>query len=127
VILSHRKTTTATTRRLKRELTDELAKLHGLVGVWSLPVVGQHSVDGTLDEESSKELAGQIRDQAEICLNLLDQYQSSVPGPAWSYAERKCVPLRADLKQTEMFFRAASGEWEGRFGQKASGAASSSD
>jgi hypothetical protein len=32
----------------------------------------------------------------------------------WFEAERQCQPLRDQLKRTEMFFRANSGEWEGR-------------
>lgn len=56
----------------------------------------------------------EIREQAGICLDLLDHYQSSVPGRMWSDAERKCQPLREELKRTEMLFRTNSGEWEGR-------------
>jgi hypothetical protein len=94
----------ASTRKLRRELTYEVTKLRGL----------QQSLDPTLDEVSAKALAIQIRKQAGICSNLLDRYQSSVPGHMWSYAERKCQPLREDLKRTEMLYRAASGEWEGQ-------------
>jgi hypothetical protein len=110
----NRKSTATNSRKLRKELSGELDKLHGLVGVWRLPVAGQHSADGTLDDVSARVLAKQIREQAEVCLGLLDQYQASVPGPMWSDAERRCVPLREDLRQTEMLFRAASGEWEGR-------------
>jgi hypothetical protein len=105
------KTGVASTRKLRKELTYELDKLHGLVSVWRLPVAGRHSVDRNLDEVSAKALATQIRGQAAICLDLLDQYESSVPGQEWSHAERKCEPLRKDLKQTEDHFRGASGEW----------------
>jgi hypothetical protein len=92
------------TRKLRKELGYGLAKLHGL----------QETVDLTLDDESAKALALQIREQAGICLGLLDQYQSSVPGRMWSDAERKCQPLREELKRTEMLFRVNSGQWEGR-------------
>jgi len=115
----HKKSTGARPRKVRKELTSELEKLQELVGVWRLPVIGRHSVDGTLDDVSARTLATQIREQAEICLDLLDQYQSSVPGQMWSDAERKCEPLREDLKQTERHFRAASGEWDGRIGQNA--------
>jgi hypothetical protein len=97
----------ASTRKLRRELTDELAKLRGL----------QQLVDPTLDTVSARALAKQIRVQAEICLDLLNRYQASEPGRMWSYAERKCQPLREDLKRTEMRFRGASGEWERRTGE----------
>lgn len=92
------------TRKLRRELGYGLAKLHGL----------QESIDLTLDDTSAKALALQIREQAGICLGLLDQYQASVPGRMWSDAEKKCQPLREELKRTEMLFRTNSGEWEGR-------------
>ena len=92
----------ASTRKLRQELSHELAKLRAL----------QLSVDPTVDDMSAKARAIQIREQAGICLDLVDRYQSSVPARMWSYAERKCRPLREDLKQTEMLFRAASGEWQ---------------
>lgn len=91
-------------RKLRRQLGYEIAKLHGL----------QESVDLTRDDASAKALAGQIRAQAGSCLGLLDQYQSSVPSRMWSDAERRCRPLRDDLKRTEMLFRTNAGEWEGR-------------
>jgi hypothetical protein len=97
----------ASTRKLRKELTYEVAKLHAL----------QHSLDPTLDDVSAKASAVQIREQAGICLDLLDQYQSSPPGRMWSGAERKCQPLRENLKRTERLFRAASGEWERRTGE----------
>ena len=97
----------ASTRKLRKELTCEVAKLRGL----------QQSVDPTLDHVSARPLAIQIRKQAGVCLDLLDHYQSSAPGRMWSYAERKCQPLREDLKRTEMLFRAASGEWARRSGE----------
>lgn len=97
----------ASTRKLRKELTDEVAKLRGL----------QQPLDPTLDDVSAKALAIQIREQAGICLDLLDQYQSSPPGRMWSDAETKCQPLREDLKRTEMLARAASGEWERRTGE----------
>jgi hypothetical protein len=92
------------TRKLRRELGYEVAKLHGL----------QQTVDLTLDDANAKALAVQVRQQAGICLDLLDRYQSSVPGRMWSDAERKCQPLREELKRTEVLFRANSGEWERR-------------
>jgi hypothetical protein len=92
----------ASTRKLRNELTHEIVKLRGL----------QQSVDPALDDVRAKALATEIREQAEVCLRLLDRYQSSVPGRMWSYAETKCRPLRDELKRTEMLFRAASGEWE---------------
>jgi hypothetical protein len=104
-----RTSTVASTRKLRKELTFELAKLRGL----------EHSVDGTPDDARAKALAIEIREQAVVCLDLLDQYESSVTGPTWSYAEMKCQPLREDLKRTEMFYRAASGEWQGRKSQNA--------
>jgi hypothetical protein len=97
----------ASTRKLRKELTDEVAKLRGL----------QRSLDPTLDDVSVRAFATQIREQAGICLDLLDQYQSSAPGRMWSDAETKCQPLREDLKRTEMLSRAASGEWERRTGE----------
>jgi hypothetical protein len=81
-----------------------VAKLHGL----------QQTVDLTHDEPSAKALAAQIRVQAGVCLGLLDQYQSSVPGRMWLDAERKCRPLREELRHTEKLFRVNAGEWEGR-------------
>lgn len=96
----------ASTRKLRRELTYEVAKLRGL----------QLSYGPTLDDVSARRQAIQIRDQAGHCLHLLNQYQSNVPGRMWSYAESKCRPLREDLKRTEMLFRAASGEMERRAG-----------
>jgi hypothetical protein len=98
---------TTSTRKLRKELTYELAKLRGL----------ELSADETADDVRARALALEIRDQAEICLAILDQYESSVPGPAWSYAETKCQPLREELKRTEMFFRTASGEMERRSGE----------
>jgi hypothetical protein len=92
------------TRKLRRELGYHVAKLHGL----------QESVDLTLDDANTKALALQIREQAGKCLDLLDQYQSSVPGRMWFDAERKCRPLRDELRRTEMLFRSNSGEWDGR-------------
>lgn len=92
------------TRKLRRELGYEIAKLHGL----------QESVDLTVDDSDAKALATQIREQAGVCLNLLDHYQSSVPGRMWSDAERRCQPLREDLRRTEKLFRVTSGEWERR-------------
>jgi hypothetical protein len=100
----------ANTRKHRRELSYEVAKLRGL----------EQFVDPALDDASAKALAKQIRDQAEICLDLLDQYQSSVPGRMWSYAERTCQPLRNDLKRTASHFRVASGEWELRAGERPS-------
>jgi hypothetical protein len=97
----------ASTRKLRKELASEVAKLRGL----------QQSLDPTLDDVSGKALAIQVREQAGICLDLLDRYQSSAPGQMWFYAELKCQPLRQDLKRTEMLFRAASGEWERRTGE----------
>jgi hypothetical protein len=94
-------------RKLRKELTYQVAKLRGL----------QLSLDPTLDVVSARPLAIQILEQAGICLDLLDQYQSSPPGRMWSDAERKCQPLREDLKRTERLFRAASGEWTRRSGE----------
>jgi hypothetical protein len=90
------------TRKLRSELTYEVAKLNGL----------QRSGDLTVDDASTKALAMEIRRQAGICLGLLDRYQSSLPGRMWSYAENKCQPLREDLKRTEMHFREVSGEFQ---------------
>lgn len=92
------------TRRLRRELSFELARLNGL----------QTSVDLTREDASTKAKATEIRKQAGVCLHLLDQYQSSMPGQMWAYTETKCRPLRDDLKRTEMLFRDASGEFERR-------------
>jgi hypothetical protein len=92
------------TRKLRRELGYHVAKLHGL----------QESVDLTADDANAKALALQIREQAGKCLDLLDHYQSSVPGRMWFDAERKCRPLRDELRRTEMLFRSNSGEWDGR-------------
>jgi hypothetical protein len=92
----------ASTRKLRRELTYEIVTLRGL----------QQSLDPSLDDVSAKALAARIRRQAGICLNLLDRYQASVPGRMWFYAEKRCRPLRDELKRTEMLYRAASGEWE---------------
>jgi hypothetical protein len=91
------------TRTIRRDLTYELGRLRWL----------QNLIDETIDE-LDPELAIQIRDQAVICLELLDQYESSVPGQTWSYAARKCNPLREELKRTEMRCRTASGEWRRR-------------
>lgn len=100
----------ASTRKLRKELTYEVAKLRRL----------QQSFDSFLDDPTAtRALAIQIREQAEICLDLLNRYQSSPPGRMWSEAERRCQPLRWDLKQTEMQFRAASGEWERHTGKNA--------
>lgn len=92
------------TRKLRRELAYAIAKLHGL----------QESVDLTVDDSNAKALATQVREQAGVCLKLLDSYQSSVPGRMWSDAERRCQPLREDLRRTEKLFRVTSGEWERR-------------
>lgn len=94
-------------RKLRKELIYEVAKLRAL----------QQSFDPTLDDVRARPLAIQIREQAGICLDLLDTYQSSTPGRMWSDAERKCLPLREDLKRTERVFRAASGEWARRTGE----------
>lgn len=91
-------------RRLRRELSFEYAKLNGL----------QKSVDLTLDDASTKALATEVRKQAGVCLRLLDKYQLSMPGRMRSYSEGKCQHLREDLRQTEMLFRDASGEFERR-------------
>jgi hypothetical protein len=93
-----------TTRKLRRELTYEVAKLNGL----------QRSGDLTVDDARTKTLAREIRKQAGICLDLLDQYQSILPGRMWSHAESKCGPLREDLRRTEIHFREVSGEFQSR-------------
>jgi hypothetical protein len=90
------------TRKLRRKLTYEVAKLNGL----------QRSGDLTVDDASTKALAIEIRKTAGICLDLLDQYQASLPGRMWSYGESKCQPLREDLKRTEMHFREVSAEFQ---------------
>ncbi len=90
----------SSTSRHRRELANEIAKLRGL----------ERSADPALDDAKRKALALQIREQAEICLDLLDKYQSSVPGRMWSDAERRCQPLREDLRRTGIRFRVASGE-----------------
>lgn len=82
----------------------EFAKLNGL----------QKSVDLTLHDAGTKALATEVRKQAGICLQLLDKYQLSMPGRMRSYAESKCQRFREDLRQTEMRFRDASGEFERR-------------
>jgi hypothetical protein len=91
-------------RKLRRELTYAVAQLHGL----------QQSAELTLDDTSAKALALQVREQAGVCLKLLDHYQASVPGRMWSDAELKCRPLREELRRTEKFFRSSAGEWERR-------------
>lgn len=91
-----------TTRKLRRELGYGLAKLRGL----------EQSVDASHGDASARALAIQTREQAEICLHLLDQYQSSVPSRMWSDAERRCRPLREDLRRIGVRFRTVSGEWE---------------
>lgn len=90
------------TGKLRRELGYGLAKLRGL----------EQSVDASNNDASARALAIQTREQAEICLHLLDQYQSSVPSRMWSDAERRCRPLREDLRRIGVRFRTASGEWE---------------
>ena len=92
------------TRKLRRELSYGIAKLRIL----------EDSVDPTDDDAGAKALATQIREQAGVCLHLLDQYQLAVPGRMWTYAETKCRPLRDDLKRTELLFRDASGEFARR-------------
>jgi D-serine deaminase-like pyridoxal phosphate-dependent protein len=99
----------AATRKLRKELTYELDKLRGL----------EHRVGGTLDHASSSALATEIREQAEVCLKVLDRYEASVRGQGWSYAQKKCQPLREDLTRTEMLFRGAAGEWTRRAGKTA--------
>jgi ketosteroid isomerase-like protein len=92
------------TRKLRRELSYGIAKLRVL----------EDSVDSADDDAGAKVLATQIREQAGVCLHLLDQYQLAVPGRMWTYAETKCRPLRDDLKRTELLFRDASGEFARR-------------
>lgn len=92
------------TRKLRRELSYGVARLRVL----------EKSVDPAQDDPSAKALATQIREQAGVCLDLLDQYQLSVPGRMWTYAETRCQPLRDDLKRTELQFRDASGEFKRR-------------
>lgn len=92
------------TRKLRRELGYELAKLQAL----------QESVDQTQDDASAKALAVQIREQAGICLARLDSYQASVPTRMWSSGDGKLQPLREDLRRTEKAFRVHAGEWERR-------------
>ncbi len=100
-VLLHGTSRVASTRKLRKELTYELAKLRRL----------QHFADGILDEVSAKAFARQIREQADICLALLDKYEGSAPGQEWSYAQRKCEPIRQDLTRTKRQALAASGEW----------------
>ena len=102
-----RHSTAAGTRRLRRELSWELSRLAGL----------EQSVEETTDEGVAEELATKICRQAEVCLHLLDRYQSSVPGTGWSYAEKQCRPLRDDLKRTQTYYRAASGQMTRRAGE----------
>jgi hypothetical protein len=90
------------TRKLRRELGYGLAKLRGL----------EESVDANNNDVSARALAIQTREQAEICLHLLDQYQSSVPSRMWFDAERRCHPLREDLRRIGVRFRTVSGEWD---------------
>jgi ketosteroid isomerase-like protein len=92
------------TRKLRRELSYGIAKLRAL----------EESVDPAVDDAGAKALATQIRQQAGVCLGILDQYQLAVPGRMWTYAETKCRPLRDDLKRTELLFRDASGEFARR-------------
>ena len=99
------------TRKHRRELNYEVAKLRAL----------ERYVHPTLSDAKAKALAVQIRDQAEICLDLLDQYQASVPGRMWSYTERTCHPLRQDLRRTARHFREATGEWGLRTGDELGG------
>lgn len=93
------------TRKIRRDLSYGVAKLR---------VLEKSADPDAQDDSSSKALATQIREQAGVCLDLLDQYQLSVPGRMWTYAEAKCRPLRDDLKRTELQFRDASGEFERR-------------
>lgn len=92
------------TARLRRELSFEIAKLNGL----------QKTVDLTVDDPGTKALATEIRKQAGLCLDLLDQYQLSMPGRMRSYSERGCQSLRDDLRRTEMDLRDASGIFQRR-------------
>lgn len=92
----------ANARRQRRELAYGIAKLRGL----------QRTAESTLDDAKCRALATRISQQAEVCLHLLDEYQSSVPGRMWSDAERRCQPLREDLRRTGRDFRVASGEME---------------
>ncbi|HEY6472442.1 MAG TPA: nuclear transport factor 2 family protein [Acidimicrobiales bacterium] len=92
------------TRKLRRELSYGMSKLRVL----------EESVDAADDDAGAKALATRIRQQAGVCLDLLDQYQLAVPGRMWTYAETKCRPLRDDLKRTELLFRDASGEFARR-------------
>jgi hypothetical protein len=92
------------TRRLRRELSFEFAKLNGL----------QRSVDLTVDDASTKALATEVRKQAGVCLKLLDKYQLSMPGRMRTYSEGHCQRFREDLKRTEMHFRESAGEFERR-------------
>ncbi len=71
------------TRKLRRELSYGIAKLRAL----------EETVDPTDDDAGARALATQIREQAGVCLDLLDQYQLAVPGRMWTYAETKCRPL----------------------------------
>jgi ketosteroid isomerase-like protein len=89
-------------RKLRRELTFEFAKLNGL----------QRSVDLTVDDASAKALATEVRNQAGVCLKLLDKYQLGLPGRMRSYSEGNCQRFREDLKRTEMRFRDASGQFQ---------------
>jgi hypothetical protein len=102
-----RHSSAAGTRKLRRELSWELSRLAGL----------ERSVEETTDDGVAEELATKICRQAEVCLHLLDRYQSSVPGTGWSYAEKQCRPLRDDLKRTQTYYRAASGQMTRRAGQ----------
>jgi hypothetical protein len=98
----------STTSKHRRELAYEIAKLRGL----------QRSADPALDDADGKALALQIREQAEVCLQKLDLYQSSVPGRMWFDAQRRCQPLREDLRRTGLEFRTASGEMALRSGEQ---------
>jgi hypothetical protein len=52
--------------------------------------------------------AAQIRDQAQLCLDLLDQYQASVPRRAASYAEKECAPMLKHLAAALILFDVAT-------------------
>jgi hypothetical protein len=86
-------------RKLRKQLTYEVGRLN----------VMRRAMNPNLDAETGRIVATQLRDQARLCLSLVDEYQASAPKRLQTWAAKECQPLRDELEGTVLLFDIASG------------------
>ena len=89
--------------KLRKQLHYEYGKLLGMQD-------GFVPADEPSPQERATALA--ISKQADICSDLLDQYEASVPKRAAAYARQQCAPMRKHLAATAILFGVAGGDSE---------------